>query len=146
MKYLSNHHARLVPMSLKSLFTISKLSEVCRDGIYAVRLTRYLLLLTFLLSACSLSQEPAVIYVTATPQAVLDGPSPVPPTPTIPPTPTVPPEVAIQLANQYLTNGYYEKAVAAYQDVLANSTASPTVAASAGYGLGRSALLEGLFQ
>ncbi|MBA3875194.1 MAG: tetratricopeptide repeat protein, partial [Anaerolineae bacterium] len=105
-----------------------------------------MLLATLLLSACSLDQQPAVIYVTATPPPVTAGPSPIPPTPTIPPSPTVPPEVAIQLANQYLTNGYYEKAVAAYQDVLSNSTASPTVAASAGYGLGRSALLEGLFQ
>ncbi len=106
-------------------------------------ITGFVLLAT---CACSLSQEPAVIYVTATPPPATDGPSPVPPTPTIPPSPTVPPEVAIQLANQYLTNGYYEKAVAAYQDVIANSSASPSVAASAGYGLGRSALREGLFQ
>jgi soluble lytic murein transglycosylase len=105
-----------------------------------------LLLSACSLSACSLSQEPAVIYVTATPPPATDGPSPTPPPPTVPPSPTVPPEVAIQLANQYLTNGYYEKAVAAYQGVIANSSASPAVAASAGYGLGRSALLEGLFE
>ncbi|MBI1281266.1 MAG: tetratricopeptide repeat protein [Anaerolineaceae bacterium] len=156
-----------LPMPLKTQHLARKITNLRRDDIYVVRLishwfsqhsilrtqpffrlvTRNLLLATFLLSACTLTeQQPAVIYVTATPPPATDGPSPIPPTPTIPPSPTVPPEVAIQLANQYLTNGYYEKAVAAYQAVIANASASPTVGASAGYGLGRAALKEGLFQ
>ena len=161
-----------MPMPIKTQCLTRKITNLCRDGIYAFRFTRHLFFsfsqhsalstqywfalgtrylvlgtLFFSLSACTLSeQQPAVIYVTATPPPATDGPSPVPPTPTIPPSPTVPPEVAIQLANQYLTNGYYEKAVAAYQDVIANASASPTVGASAGYGLGRAALKEGLFQ
>ncbi|MEZ4671659.1 MAG: tetratricopeptide repeat protein [Anaerolineae bacterium] len=98
-----------------------------------------------MLAGCTLSEQPAVIYVTATPPPATEGPSPIPPTATIPPTPTVPPEVAIQLANQYLTDGYYERAVSAYQDVLLNTAAPPTIAATAAYGLGRANLREGLF-
>ncbi len=153
MKHLTNHHPRLLPMSLKKHIQISlpHVSLFTRHILPTIRNlisrgTRYLVLSTLLLSACTLSEQPAVIYVTATPPPATEGPSPVPPTPTIPPSPTVPPEVAMQLANQYLTNGYYEKAVAAYQDVIANSGAPAAISASAVYGLGRSALREGLFQ
>jgi soluble lytic murein transglycosylase len=109
--------------------------------------TRYSALITILLllTACTLSEQPAVIYVTATPFPATEGPSPIPPTATVPPTPTVPPEVALQLANQYLTNGYFEQAVAAYQDVLLNTGAPAEIAATAAYGLGRANLREGLF-
>lgn len=106
------------------------------------------LVIAALLAGCNLAGEPAVIYVTATPEPVTAGPTLTPTltlTPTIPPTPTVPPDVALQLADQYLTNGYFENAVAAYQTVL-GSGASVEQTAQAMIGLGRSALHEGLFE
>ncbi len=133
-------------MLFKSRPLTAKINTVYHNGLYAVRFVLTVLLAAVFLPACTLAEQPAIIYVTATPPPATDGPSPVPPTPTIPPTPTVAPEIAIQLANQYLTNGYYEKAVAAYQSVITNGGAPPNIAASAGYGLGRSALREGLFQ
>lgn len=133
-------------MFLKTQLVSLKIKNMHRFGTRFSRTTYRFLFVALLLSACSLNEQPAIIYVTATPPPVTEGPSQVPPTPTISPTPTVAPEVAIQLANQYLTNGYYERAVAAYQGVIANSGAPADIAASAGYGLGRSALREGLFQ
>lgn len=94
-----------------------------------------------LLPGCNLDQQPAVVYVTATFLPPTQGPTA---TPTIPPTPTVPPEIALQTADQYMINGYYENAVSAYQNVLTGG-ASPDITASAVYGLGRAALREGLF-
>lgn len=111
---------------------------------------RHALLITILLllAACNLNEQPAVIIVTATPELATAGPTLPPtetPTPTIPPTPTVPPEMALQLADRYLVNGYYENAVAAYQSVITSSAPPPNISASALFGMGRAALREGLF-
>jgi soluble lytic murein transglycosylase len=104
-------------------------------------------MLVVLLAACNLSEQPSVIYVTATPEPATAGPT-LPPTetlaPTILPTPTLVPEVAIGIADTFMVNGYYESAVDAYQAVL-NSGAPANILASATFGLGRSALREGLF-
>ncbi len=100
-----------------------------------------LLLTVLMLAACNLSEQPQIIYVTATSLPTTEAPTAAP---TIPPTPTVPPEMLLQTANQYLTNGYYENAVSAYQTVVA-SGAPPDISASAVYGMGRAALREGLF-
>jgi soluble lytic murein transglycosylase len=107
--------------------------------------TLYFVLCT-LLAGCNLAGQPNpnVIIVTATLPPATAGPPTQPPTPTIPPTPTAPPEIALGLADRYLVNGYYENAVAAYQGVL-NSGAADNIVASAWFGLGRSALREGLF-
>jgi soluble lytic murein transglycosylase len=105
------------------------------------------LLLVLMLASCNLSEQPNIIIVTATPQVATIGPTLLPtetPTPIIPPTATVPPEVALQLADRYLINGYYERAVDAFRGVL-DSGAPTNIVASAGFGLGRSALREGLF-
>jgi len=112
------------------------------------RLFLILFTLFLTLTACNLNGQPEIIYVTATPEITL-GPTEPPtlvPTPTIPPTPTTPPEVALQLANQYLTNGYYENAVTTFQQIIASGGAPPQIAASAIFGLGRASLREGLFQ
>lgn len=129
-----------MPRMIKQIFPLHRSA--------ALRSTLHLALSTILLlTACNLSEQPAVIYITATPELATPGPTQPPtetPAPTIPPTPTVPPEVAIGLADQYLVNGYYESAVAAYQGVL-SSGAPANIAASASFGLGRAALREGLF-
>ncbi len=104
--------------------------------------------ISLLAAGCNLNGQPDVIIVTATPAAT-EGPSPTPtltPTPTIPPTPTIEPAVALRLADRYLVNGYYENAVAAYQMILAQGASAPQdIGAAAAFGLGRSALREGLF-
>ncbi len=112
------------------------------------RVTACILLLTLLLTGCNLNAPPEVVVVTATPSVVPDGPTAIPtlpPTATIPPTPTVEPQLALQLANQYLTNGYFENAVTAYQLVIDSAGVAPDMAATARFGLGRAALREGLF-
>jgi soluble lytic murein transglycosylase len=110
---------------------------------------QYLIALLLLFGAgCNLSEQPAVIFVTATFEPALAGPTAEPtltPTPTIPPTPTVPPEVALQLADQYLTNGYFERAVETYQQLINSGTAPLDMNAAALFGLGRAALREGFF-
>jgi len=98
-------------------------------------------LLFLALTACNLSEQPNIIIVTATPQPTLAGLT-LPPTQ--PPTPTIPPEIALGLADRYLVNGYYEKAVAAYKGVVEGG-APEDITASAWFGLGRAALREGLF-
>src|ERR1051326_8610322 len=85
------------------------------------------------LAACNLSQPQQVTYVTATEPSATDAPFATA-TPTIELTPAIPPQVELQTANQYLTNGYYENAISAYQDVLANGP-SPDIAASASLGM-----------
>ena len=96
----------------------------------------FLLALLFAIS-CNLSEQPNIIYVTATPEGDTATPSPSP-------TPTLPPEIALQIADRYLQNGYYENAVGAYQSVL-QQNAPPELSANAALGLGRAALREGLF-
>lgn len=120
--------------------------RICLTSVLSTQYS-VLIFALLLLAACNLAEEPAVIYVTATFEPATAEPSLTPsetPPPTIPPTPTVPPEVALQIADQYLTNGYFENAVATYQIVL-TSVPSPDTAASAAFGLGRAALREGLF-
>lgn len=111
--------------------------------------SKTLLLLVIALSGCNLAGEPEIIYVTATPPPAEAGPTAIPtltPTPTLPPTPSLPPEVALQTANQALTNGYFEEAVGLYQQIVSSGLAPAEVNASALFGIGRSALREGLFQ
>ena len=110
-----------------------------RMNIYKIPLIKVLIVALFLsLTACNLSEPQAVIYVTATPELATAGPTP------IPPTATVEPQIAMQLADRYLVNGYYENAVAAYQSVLSGG-APANLAASAWFDMGRAALREGLF-
>jgi soluble lytic murein transglycosylase-like protein/TolA-binding protein len=117
------------------------------SALKALKKAVLLVAVVVLSAACNLSEQPAVVYITATPEAVTDAPPPPPsetPAPTIPPTPTISPEVALAQANSYLTDGHYENAVAAYQTVLA-SGADANISASASFGLGQAALREGLF-
>ncbi len=103
----------------------------------------FLLLVLLTAISCNLAEQPNVIYITATPEGPTSTPSPSP-TPTVPPTPTTPPEIGLQIAERYLTNGYYENAVSTYQQVLQQG-APPELSANAALGLGRAALREGLF-
>lgn len=58
----------------------------------------------------------------------------------------VPPETMLLIADRYLLNGYYESAVLTYQMLLAQNDLVPAeMRAAALYGLGQSALREGLF-
>ncbi len=65
--------------------------------------------------------------------------------PTIQPTPTVEPDILLRIADRYLLNGYYESAVYSYQSLLNQAGAPAEAQASAAFGLGQSALREGLF-
>ncbi|MBZ0296111.1 MAG: tetratricopeptide repeat protein [Anaerolineae bacterium] len=107
-----------------------------------IRITLLILALA-LVSACNLSQ-PEVIYVTATPDATATATQP-PPTATIPATPTIEPATVLNLADNFLTNGYFENAVMTYQTVL-DQGAPPEISASAAFRLGQAALQEGLFE
>lgn len=106
------------------------------------------------LAGCNLSQ-PDVIYVTATPGvpvAVVPESTATPtlnlptftPQPTL--TPTVVPAQALGDAARLQQSGYYEDAVVTYQTVIAQGqSVLPEQRADATYGLGYSALREGLF-
>ncbi|HLV37746.1 MAG TPA: tetratricopeptide repeat protein [Spirillospora sp.] len=97
------------------------------------------------ISACNLNQQDTII-ITATPDATATlTPEPSATfTPTPPPTPTIDPALVLQVADNYLLNGYFENAVSTYQTVL-NQDAPPQYAAPAAFRLGQAALREGLF-
>jgi soluble lytic murein transglycosylase len=117
-------------------------------------------LLAFL-AACA-PEQPEVIYVVVTSDGSTDGvtaPSgsntvaivptststPIP-TDTPVPSPTTPPDIALQLANRALLDGYFERAVNTFQIVLAQGDSAPSeIRAAAAFGLGQAALREGLF-
>ncbi len=64
----------------------------------------------------------------------------------ITPTPDMPPDIALQVANRYWIDGYFENAVYAYQALLERAgEISVEIRAEAAYGMGRAALREGLF-
>ncbi|MBZ0278033.1 MAG: tetratricopeptide repeat protein, partial [Anaerolineae bacterium] len=110
----------------------------------------FMLIATLLLAGCNLSEgDGGVTYVIVTSDAVTAAPTAPPtftPSPTIPPSPTVPPEISLQIADQYLVNGYFENAIGAYQMLLAQPDIPADIGAAAAFNLGRSALREGLFQ
>ncbi|MBC7809659.1 MAG: tetratricopeptide repeat protein, partial [Burkholderiales bacterium] len=112
--------------------------------------------LAAVLTGCSLMNsvavDPQVIYVTATtgasealstPDAIAQAPT-IPPTATIAPTPTTPPDVLLRVADRYLLNGYFENAVASYQEIITQGSPDD-IRASAAFRLGQAALREGLF-
>ncbi|NWF68363.1 MAG: transglycosylase SLT domain-containing protein [Chloroflexi bacterium] len=109
-----------------------------------------MLVLLLLLAACA-PEQPEVIYVVVT----SDGSSAVivaaatntpPPTETPVPTPTTPPDIALQLANRALLDGYFERAVNTYQIIIAQGDSVPAdLRAQAALGLAQAALREGLF-
>lgn len=123
-------------------------------------MTRLLILLTLLLlAACDAGESDNVTYVVITGEAPAVGQNvqqSTPPATALPPTPTaipatatpdMPPEVALQIADRYLLDGYYENAVFGYQAILnRGDTAPPDVRAAAAYGMAQAALREGLFQ
>jgi len=121
-------------------------------------------LLSFILTACNGGSSPNVTYVIVTGQptqivSVQDNVvgqqsqvvqstalapltiTPIPPTAT----PDVAPDVALQVGDRYLQDGYYENAVFSYQAILARDDAPPEIRAAAAYHLGEAALREGLF-
>ncbi len=111
------------------------------------KLIRFLTLIALLLGSvgCTLNAQPEqpTVFVTATidvqtvAQQVVE--------PTIQPTPTVEPALLLRIADRYLLNGYYENAVYSYQSLLTQVGAPADAQASAAFGLGQSALKEGLF-
>jgi soluble lytic murein transglycosylase len=122
----------------------------------------FLLTLLALLAACS-HEQPEVVYVIVTSDGsgngteqpigggntvavILTDTATVVPIATIPPTSTTPPDIALQLANRALLDGYYERAVSAYEIVLAQGeSVAAEIRAAAALGLGQAALREGLF-
>lgn len=69
------------------------------------------------------------------------------PTETAVPTPDVDPNVALQIGDRFLINGYYEDAVATYRTILAaGDSAEYETRAQAALGMTQAALREGLFQ
>ncbi|MFW5772301.1 MAG: tetratricopeptide repeat protein, partial [Phototrophicaceae bacterium] len=126
----------------------------------SARMLVALVLLALVVAACATDGEDNVTYVVVPAGeevpasdggAVSDNvtplptaePSPVPPTPT--PTPDTPPEIALQIGDRYLLDGYFENAVYTYQSVVDNSAAPQDVRAAAALGMGQAALREGLF-
>ncbi|MFN8372873.1 MAG: tetratricopeptide repeat protein [Anaerolineae bacterium] len=122
----------------------------------------FLLILLALTAACS-SEPPEVVYVVVTSDGSTDGgtqpvgggntvaivtpatSTPIP-TDTPVPTPTTPPDIALQLANRALLDGYFERAVNTYQIVIAQGESVPAdTRAAAAFGLAQAALREGLF-
>ena len=97
----------------------------------------------FIVSACNLNPQngptpTSTATATATPvpsPTAMDTPAP---------TPTTAPALVLQVADNYLLNGYFENAVSTY-DVLLNQNAPADYAASAAFRLGQAALREGLF-
>lgn len=114
--------------------------------------------LVLLSAACSSDSDANVTYVviTNTPPgsaqaAITPAPTQIPPTPTITPipatpTPAFPPEVALQVADRDLLDGFYENAVVNYGELIERGDASDEVRAAAALGLAQAALREGLFQ
>lgn len=115
-----------------------------------------LLCLVLALAGCQGDGDPDVTFVVITgdvPQTVgqvqQETPAALPTITPIPPTPTpdIAPEVALQIADRYLLDGYYENAVFGYQAILnRGDDAPPGIRAAAAYGMGQAALREGLFQ
>lgn len=103
------------------------------------------LVAALLATGCNLnSAPPTYVIVTGEPtQALL--PSEPPPTATLPPTPTVAPEIILRLGDRYLLNGYFENAAATYDTLVQQAGATAEERAAATYGLGQSAVREGLF-
>lgn len=102
-----------------------------------------------ILVACSpvTTQGENVTYVVVTntpPLVSVESAQPLQPTFT--PTPDMPPEIALQVANRYWIDGYFENAVYAYQALLERGNTIPAeIRAESAYGMGRAALREGLF-
>ncbi len=104
--------------------------------------------------ACSLSDEPETIFVTATPIGGDWTPTPiiitatpaVPPTSAPVPTATLPPSEGLNQAERALHNGDYETAVVTYQGVLSDPFLTGDVRADAAFRLGQAGVREGLFQ
>lgn len=74
--------------------------------------------------------------------------TPLPPAPAVDasPTPYIAPDVQLQIADRYLIDGRFENAVFTYQSLLNEGDAVPTdIRAQAAFGMGQSALREGLF-
>ncbi len=120
---------------------------ICKPVRQMRRVSLAFVLLMGVMGGCNLNEPQQPVYITVTPEPSPVGPTPTPtltPTPTIPPTPTIAPEVLLQVADQYLTNGYYENAVSTYQTIV-DGSANPDVGVAASFGLGRAALREGLF-
>ncbi|MCU0482196.1 MAG: tetratricopeptide repeat protein, partial [Anaerolineae bacterium] len=101
--------------------------------------------------ATSQGENVTFVVVTNTPPSISQQPTlqsqPAQPIqPTFTPTPDMPPEIALQVANRYWLDGYFENAVYAYQALLGRGTEiAPEIRAEAAYGMGRAAIREGLF-
>ncbi|MBC8098520.1 MAG: tetratricopeptide repeat protein, partial [Armatimonadetes bacterium] len=121
---------------------------------YPISNALYCLTLAWLLTACSLSEQPVTyVVVTSTPgadtviaQVMTTAPTLTPmPLPTLTPTPDIAPDVALRSADRALLDGYYEDAVTLYAGALGRADANPDQRAAAAFGTGRAALQAGLF-
>ncbi len=97
------------------------------------------------------SDNVTFIVITDTPASVMvveQAATPVESTapPAASPIPNTTPDVALQIADRYLRNGYYENAVFSYQALLNREDAGAEIRAAAAFGMGQAALREGLFQ
>jgi soluble lytic murein transglycosylase len=117
------------------------------------RLTRYTVILAGLalaLAGCDTGTTDNVTYVVITGEPPAAEATLPPPTDTaIPPSPTpdIAPEVAMQIGDRYLLDGYYEDAVLTYRSILNRGNDAPgELRAEAAFKLGQAALREGLFE
>jgi soluble lytic murein transglycosylase len=99
-----------------------------------------------LFMGCSPDGNENITFVVITGDAPIQNviqPTQIPPTAT----PYVDPQVALQIADRYLLNGFYENAVFSYQNILARGEDAPAdIRAASAFGMGQAALREGLFQ
>jgi len=105
--------------------------------------------------ACSLSNSPETIYITATPiggefvptnapivitatPQVTDTPAPIP-------TATLVPSEGMRQGNLAIRNGNYEVAVNTLRNVLSNESLEDSIRAEAAFRMGQASMREGLF-
>ena len=119
--------------------------------IHKIYLITAVVLTAVFITACQSEGTENVTYVVVTgdPQLVQVENSPVPSIPTPLPataTPEIPPDIALQIADRALLDGYYENAVYGYEIILdMGDVASTSTQAAAAYGMAQAALREGLF-
>ncbi len=103
------------------------------------------LVAVLLATGCNLNNAPPTYVIVTGEPTQAPQPSQPPPTATLPATPTVAPEIILRIGDRYLLNGHFENAAATYDTLVKQDGATAEERAAAAYGLGQSAVREGLF-
>lgn len=119
--------------------------NISQDNLKRLWLAASVIILVACSPVTTQGENVTYVVVTNTPPLVSVA-SAQPLQPTFTPTPDMPPEIALQVANRYWIDGYFENAVYAYQALLERGNTIPAeIRAESAYGMGRAALREGLF-